>query len=205
MTTGSGLALIEGLRWAVGDRRCRLGADALTVPRGEVAVVVADPDAVTMLADVVIGLSAPLGGRVVVDGDDVTGRTPDPRRAALVPAGGALLPHLTVARNIQLALKSPEREVAELLHRLQLEGAGHLPPLRLSPDQRLRVAVARALITMPKVIVIEDLGGQRTSELALDAATEQNAAVLVVTDALHPVRPPAARVVGWEEAAADAG
>lgn len=73
----------------------------MTVESGQIAVVLTETSAAASLADVLLGLAIPDKGTVWASDRDVTGLPPGRRGVALVPAGGGLLPHLTVERNVQ--------------------------------------------------------------------------------------------------------
>ncbi|MER5335827.1 ATP-binding cassette domain-containing protein [Micromonospora sp. NPDC002717] len=182
----------------------------LHVAAGASAALVADPPVGTAVARVVAGLAAPVAGQVLVGGRDVTGMPPPRRRIAYVPAGGALLPHLTVRRNIAYGQRRRERvrEVADdwtatVVDRLELAPTLELRPHLLSEAQRFRVALARAVACLPEVLVIDlptgPAGGGRLTDLVgrLSPPDTAGAAVLVCTrdpDSLADV-PVAAEVV----------
>jgi ABC-type thiamine transport system ATPase subunit len=149
----------------------------VTVDSGDVAVVVTGRRAAVSLADVLLGLALPDEGAVHVGGRDVTGLPPGRRGVALVPAGGGLLPHLTVERNVEYAGGDAPR----WMRRLRLEGIARFRPHELSPVQRLQVALARALSTEPAAVVFEDRAGQVPCRTAV-ADARRHAAVLVITD-----------------------
>lgn len=149
----------------------------LTVESGEVAVVLATPDTAASLADVLLGLALPDDGSVRVGDRDVTGLPPGRRGIALVPAGGGLLPHLTVERNVAYAGGDAPR----WMRRLRLEGIARFQPHELSPVQRLQVALARALSTEPAAVVFEDRTGHVPCRTAV-AGARRHVAVLVITD-----------------------
>jgi ABC-type sugar transport system ATPase subunit len=135
---------------------------SVTVAAGEVVAVVAEPSPATALARVVVGLSRPLSGRVLVGDRDVTELPPAARQIGYVPAGGALLPHLTVRQNIRYLLKRREavRDLtrsweAMLIHQLELAPLLDRRSHELSSDQRIRTAVARAVLVMPEVLTLD--------------------------------------------------
>jgi ABC-type branched-subunit amino acid transport system ATPase component len=180
---------LRGLVWAAG-KSYGLDSDPLRVEPGSVGVVVADPAAGDALADVLIGLAEPCAGSVAVNGTQVTGWPAGQRPIALVPCGGGLLPHLTVERNVGFGLDTRSsrlargRRVSEVLERLQLESLRRRRPHEISPVQRLRVAVARALCAAvePVAVVIEDRQGKIPCRAAAVTAAAQDLAVLVITD-----------------------
>jgi molybdate transport system ATP-binding protein len=78
-----------------------------------------------------------------------------------VGARDALFPHLTVRQNLLFAADRWARlertkRVAELLERFELADALELRPRDLTPPRRLRTEVARALITEPKLLLVDD-------------------------------------------------
>ncbi|MER7457681.1 ATP-binding cassette domain-containing protein [Micromonospora sp. NPDC126480] len=148
----------------------------LRVAAGATAALVAEPRLGTAIARVVAGLAAPVAGRVLVGDRDVTGLPPLRRRIGYVPAGGALLPHLTVRRNISYGQRRRERvrEVADdwtatVVDRLELAPTLELRPHLLSDAQRFRVALARALACLPEALVVDlpagVAGGGRLGDL----------------------------------------
>lgn len=132
------------------------------VSAGELAAVATTPAVATAIARTVAGLAAPVSGRVVVGDRDVTGEPPAARQIGYVPAGGGLLPHLTVRANVEYGLRRREtvRELsrnwaATLTSRLELVPTLNLRPHQLSDGQRLRAAVARAAVCLPEVLVLD--------------------------------------------------
>ncbi len=101
----------------------------------------------------IAGLEAPDSGRLFINGEDVTGVSPDRRHLSMVFQSYALFPHLDVAENIVFGLKVRKVSRAERDERLSralaltgLEGLERRRPGQLSGGQRQRVALARAVI-----------------------------------------------------------
>ena len=126
------------------------------------------------LLRVIAGLERPDAGRVVLDGDDVTGLPPQSRGIGFVFQHYALFKHMTVFDNVAFGLnvrpsgtrpsKSAITEkVMELLRLVQLEGMAKRYPSQLSGGQRQRIALARALAVEPQVLLLDEPFG------ALDA------------------------------------
>jgi putrescine transport system ATP-binding protein len=188
-TAGATGLELRGLVWAAG-KSYELDIDPLRLEPGSVGVVVAQTAAGDVLADVLIGLASPSAGTVRLRGADVTGWAAGKRPVALVPCGGGLLPHLTVERNVGFGLGGQpsrlarSRRVAEVLSQLRLESLRRQRPHEISPVQRLRVAVARALCSQvePVAVVIEDRQGQIPCRAAVMTAAGQDLSVLVITD-----------------------
>ncbi|MGV9213031.1 ATP-binding cassette domain-containing protein [Micromonospora sp. RB23] len=152
------------------------GPATLDVAAGETAALVAPPRIGTAVARVLAGLAAPVTGRIMVGERDVTALPPSRRQIGYVPAGGALLPQLTVRRNIEYGQRKRERvhEMAEdwtttVVERLELAPTLDLLPHVLSDAQRFRVALARAAVCLPEVLVVDlpvdPAGGSRLGDL----------------------------------------
>lgn len=179
---------LRDLVWAAGEPY-RLDRDSFRVSGGETGLIVAAGAAGTSLADVLVGLARPLRGVVYVRGIAAGARPPGGSGIALVPAGGGLLPHLTVERNVgfglggKVARPARRARVAEVLGDLQLTSLRHAHPHELSLNERLRVAVARAMCTPAgtAAVVVEDGGGAASCRAAVMTAAEQELAVLLIT------------------------
>ncbi len=118
----------------------------------------------------IAGLSGVDHGRISLHGRDVTHISPRERGVGLVFQNYALFRHMTVAENIEFALrvrrmKASERRKRrqELLRLVALEGMDNRLPAQLSGGQQQRVAVARALAHKPEVLLLDEPFG------ALDA------------------------------------
>jgi ABC-type Fe3+/spermidine/putrescine transport system ATPase subunit len=116
----------------------------------------------TALARTVVGLAKPLSGRIMVGDRDVTDLPPALRQTGYVPAGGALLPHLTMQQNIEYLLRRRETVrgltrnwKSMLIGQLELGPLLDLRPHELSAEQRVRASVARAMLSLPEVLVLD--------------------------------------------------
>ncbi|MFD2238964.1 ABC transporter ATP-binding protein [Aureimonas populi] len=117
----------------------------------------------TTLLRIVAGLLAPDAGRIRLDGQEITRVPPHKRDVGVVFQNYALFPHLTVAENIGFGLKAkraPRAEIEEAVKRLlSLVGLGAMADRSvrgLSGGQQQRVAVARALATGPKLMLLDE-------------------------------------------------
>jgi putative ABC transport system ATP-binding protein len=175
---------------------------SLSVERGE-TVVVTGPSGSgkTTLLSMLGALLRPDRGEMWLDGVDLAAAPESIRqRTRLQKIGfvfqrGLLLENLSARQNIALVLQAAGRTkpdalaaAEELIDRLGLEGRGDLYPPALSPGERQRVAVARAVALTPKVVLADEptahldtaSGGQVVRELwAL--ATGSGAGLVVVT------------------------
>ncbi len=117
----------------------------------------------TTLLRMLAGFETPDAGRVLLDGEDLTGVPPHRRPVNMMFQSYALFPHLTVAGNVAFGLKQdglPKQEIAariaEMLALLRLEGLETRKPHQLSGGQRQRVALARALVKRPRVLLLDE-------------------------------------------------
>ena len=118
----------------------------------------------------IAGLAGVDHGRIALHGRDVTHVSPRERGVGLVFQNYALFRHMTVAENIEFALRVRRMRAAdrrkrrqELLRLVALEGMDNRLPAQLSGGQQQRVAVARALAHKPEVLLLDEPFG------ALDA------------------------------------
>lgn len=136
-------------------------------PGSVVAVVGRNGAGKSTLLRTVAGLIQPQpSSRVIVDGRDVTNSPPAERHVAYVPQDGALFPHLTVLDNVAYGLRaSGVRKAAarsralEELHRLEIADLADRQAVTLSGGQSQRAALARALATVPQVLLLDEPTG----------------------------------------------
>jgi urea transport system ATP-binding protein len=154
---------IDGVQVGYG-RSLVLHGVSLSVPEDGVAAVMGHNGAgKSTLLRAAIGLLRPRAGRVLFDGEDVTRLAPHERVArgmAYVPQGQQSFPHLTTAENLQLIADSRRDGKAAMASALEL-----FPALRglmgrraglLSGGQRQQLAIARALITSPRLLLLDE-------------------------------------------------
>ena len=117
----------------------------------------------TTLLRVIAGLEAPDEGRVMIDGADVTGRTPKERDIAMVFQNYALYPHMNVYENMSFALKLkriPQKEIDRMVinasELLNIRELLKRRPSQLSGGQKQRVAIGRAIVREPKAFLFDE-------------------------------------------------
>ena len=117
----------------------------------------------TTTLNVIAGFAAPDGGRVVIDGGDVTGEPAWRRGLGVVFQSYALFPHMSVADNVAFGLRERgvgkadvAERVREALALVRLPGAAGQRPHQLSGGMQQRVALARALVIRPRVLLLDE-------------------------------------------------
>lgn len=179
-----------------------LAAASLRVRAGEVVALMGPSGSgKSTLLHCLAGIVRPDAGAVRYEGADLAGLT-DRARSALrrtdfgfVFQFGQLVPELTCLENVSLPLRlngERGRVAAErgrqLLGELGLLEIAGKRPGEVSGGQGQRVAVARALVTGPRVVfadeptgALDSLNGEQVMQLLTSAARERNAAIVLVT------------------------
>ena len=160
---------IQGLVKTYGENEVLKGID-LTVMPGEVVCVIGPSGSgkSTLLRSVNL-LEEPTGGRILIEGIDVTDPETDidrvRTRIGMVFQGFNLFPHLDVLGNLTVAQRrvkkrskaEAEKIGHEMLERVGLAHKADAYPGHLSGGQQQRVAIARALAFDPKVIIADEV------------------------------------------------
>jgi putrescine transport system ATP-binding protein len=154
---------LSGVTKRFGEVQAVAGVD-LEIARGELfALLGGSGCGKTTLLRMMAGFETPDTGRVVIDGQDMTGVPPHKRPVNMMFQSYALFPHLDVAGNVGYGLKREgvakaeiAQRVAEMLALVKLDGLGARRPAQLSGGQRQRVALARALIKRPKLLLLDE-------------------------------------------------
>ena len=162
------------------DGRAVLDHESLDVARGSIlAVVGPSGSGKTTLLRVIAGLQRPDSGRIVIDGDDVTDWPTHRRRVGLVFQDNQLFPHLDVGDNVAFGLRmlgwsraDIDARVTELLDAVGLADRRDQSVSTLSGGETKRVALARTLAPLPRVVLLDEpfagLDDERRNTLADD-------------------------------------
>lgn len=190
-----------GLRKAFGETLALEDAGLRIAPGELVAVMGSSGSGKSTLLHCLAGILTPDAGRVDYAGDELSAMS-DARRSALrrsefgfIFQFGQLVPELTCLENVALPLRldgskrrDAERHARDWLDRLEVSDVAAKTPGRISGGQGQRVAVARSLVTGPRVVfadeptgALDSLNGERVMQLLVTAARETQAAVVLVT------------------------
>jgi spermidine/putrescine ABC transporter ATP-binding subunit len=117
----------------------------------------------TTLLRLIAGFLSPDAGTIAIGGRRVDGVPPYDRNLGMVFQSYGLFPHMTVADNIGFGLKMrgvPKRETAQRVARaldlVRLPGYGGRYPKQLSGGQQQRIALARAIVYEPDVLLLDE-------------------------------------------------
>ena len=118
------------------------------------------------------GFETPTHGNIYLDGQPLNDRPPHKRDIGMVFQNYALFPHMTVAENLAFPLQvrglskaDTEQKVQRALDMVQLGQFGNRKPAQLSGGQQQRIAVARALVFDPKLVLMDEPLGALDKQL----------------------------------------
>ncbi|MGX9366313.1 amino acid ABC transporter ATP-binding protein [Desulfoplanes sp. PS50] len=208
---------IENLIKRFGEQEVLHGID-LHVQSGEVVVIIGPSGSgKSTLLRCVNRLEDITGGRVVVDGQDLTNKSTNMNQvraeAGMVFQQFNLFPHMTVLKNVTLGpskVRKLGREEAKILGMKLLKKVGLVDkadvyPDRLSGGQKQRVAIARSLAMNPKLILFDEPTSALDPELVgevLDVMKDlakEGMTMLVVTHEMNFAKDVADRVIFMDD------
>jgi sulfate/thiosulfate transport system ATP-binding protein len=166
---------VEGANKSFGDFRA-LDEVSIEVPDGSLTALLGPSGSgKSTLLRAIAGLETLDGGRVLIDGEDVSKKPTQKREVGFVFQHYAAFKHMTVYENVAFGLKIRKQKkdkiaarVHELLELVQLHGLADRYPSQLSGGQRQRMALARALAVEPQVLLLDEPFG------ALDAKVRKD-------------------------------
>ncbi|RNF97937.1 MULTISPECIES: ABC transporter ATP-binding protein [Streptomyces] len=201
MTPAGSLLIADGLHKSYGPTPALDGAD-FSIHAGEVVAVMGPSGSgKSTLLHCLAGIVRPDSGAVHYGGRELSALS-DAERSSLrrgefgfVFQFGQLVPELTCVENVALPLrlngvkrKEAEARAVSWMERLEVADVAAKRPGEVSGGQGQRVAVARSLVTGPRVLfadeptgALDSLNGERVMELLTEAARETRTAVVLVT------------------------
>ena len=133
----------------------------------------------TTLLRILGGFENPDSGKVIFDGKDITSLAPNKRQLNTVFQKYALFTHMTIAENIAFGLKIKGKSKSYIddkihyaLKLVNLEGYQNRYPDSLSGGQQQRIAIARAIVNEPKVLLLDEPLGALDLKLRQDMQYE---------------------------------
>ena len=125
------------------------------------------------------GFESPDTGKVIFDGEDITNLPPNKRQLNTVFQKYALFTHMTIAENIAFGLKIKNKsrqyihdKIKYALKLVNLDGYENRMPDSLSGGQQQRIAIARAIVNEPKVLLLDEPLGALDLKLRQDMQYE---------------------------------
>jgi putative ABC transport system ATP-binding protein len=158
------------------------------IERGQfVAIMGASGSGKSTLLGLLAGLDTPTSGRILLDGEDITGLAEDElavlrgRKVGFVFQSYQLIPTLTAEENVLLPLdlagRTERGRARELLERVGLLDRRDHYPVQLSGGEQQRVALARAFVMRPPILMADEPTGNldtRNGQLVLDLLLQLN-------------------------------
>jgi putative spermidine/putrescine transport system ATP-binding protein len=154
---------LDGIAKAYGGTQA-LHPTRLSVRRGEFLTLLGPSGSgKTTLLNIIAGMISPSTGRILIDGRDVTSVPPAKRGIGMVFQNYALMPHMTVFRNVAFPLEvrgvsrdEIRRRVGEVLALVRLPHMADRKPKELSGGQQQRVSIARCMVYNPSLILMDE-------------------------------------------------
>jgi putative ABC transport system ATP-binding protein len=173
----------------------------LEIPRGQFAAVMGPSGSgKSTLLGLLAGLDTPTSGKIVLDGEDITGLAEDDlallrgRKIGFVFQSYHLIPTLTAEENVLLPLElsgsltDGVTRARELLDRVGLRGRCDHYPVQLSGGEQQRVALARAFVVRPPILLADEptgnldtANGHHVLELLIALNRQEDTTLVLVT------------------------
>ena len=176
----------------------------LTVPTGQLLAITGESGSgKTTLLSLIAGLDTPTSGQIVIDGQDITKLDEDElailrgKRFGFIFQNFHLIPTLTALENVVLAAElnntpGATKKATDLLGTVGLSDRLHHYPVQLSGGEQQRLALARAFVNEPDIILADEPTGNLDSknsdhiiELMLELHRVKQATIILVTHELH--------------------
>jgi spermidine/putrescine ABC transporter ATP-binding subunit len=134
----------------------------------------------TTTLNLIAGFLTPDAGDILIDERSVADVPPHKRNIGMVFQSYSLFPHMSVAENVgfplrmrsKLSRQAAHKRIAEMLALVQLSHLGARYPRQLSGGQQQRVAMARALVSAPRLLLMDEPLGALDKKLREQMQTE---------------------------------
>ena len=177
------------------------GMDLAIRPAETITIIGGSGMGKSVTLKLIVGLLKPEAGQVLIEGDDVVPLTEDQlipirKKIGMVFQGSALFDSLSVGENIAYPLREHtamseeeiRQRIRETLHLVGLEGIEDKDPADLSGGMRKRVALARAIALVPRIILYDEpttgldpTNTEKINELIVDMDEKLGVTSVVVT------------------------
>jgi len=151
--------VVENLSHNYSEGRTALQEVSLDIKDGEMVALVGHSGCgKTTLLHCIAGLIDPSLGSVYIDGNDVSDIKPHQRGVGIMMQDQPFYEHLTVEQNIAFPLRSrgENTDVAEIIDSLHLSGVVKQTISTCSGGERRRVAIGRAIVHQPRVLLLDE-------------------------------------------------
>ena len=154
---------LEGVSKAFGSITAVRSID-LEIPSGQFCAILGPSGCgKTTLLRMIAGFERPTGGKIILEGRDVSTVPPQHRGIGMVFQNYALFPHMSVFDNVAFGLRARgldehaiREQVRAVLASVRLEKKERSPVPTLSGGEQQRVAVARALVLRPRLLLFDE-------------------------------------------------
>ena len=153
---------------------------SFSLKKGEIVSILGESGSgKTTLLRIIAGLEQPTSGEVIINEKVVSNKDsvlpPEKRNLGLVVEDRALFPHLNVEKNVMFGIykaQAKESLALEYLSLFKVEHLGKKFPHEISAGEQQRVAFARALITNPEILMLDEPFGALDKRLKRELHTE---------------------------------
>ncbi len=154
-----------------------LGPLNISIEKGEyLALFGASGSGKSTLLEIISGIRKPKKGRIILNNRDITNIAPQKRDISIVFQDYALFPNMTVFENIAYPLKirkidkqKMDENINELSQKLKIETLLKRYPLNLSGGEKQRVALSRAIIHKPSLLLLDEPLSALDQDLRVEA------------------------------------